>query len=42
MVLDLFSEAVPRWKDWNGYGGHEMVYCMLHNFGGRVGLHGRL
>ena len=42
VVLDLFSEAVPRWKDWNGYGGHEMVYCMLHNFGGRVGLHGRL
>ncbi|MEG1860457.1 MAG: alpha-N-acetylglucosaminidase [Bacteroidaceae bacterium] len=42
IVLDLFAEATPHWNSWNGFGGHEMVYCMLHNFGGRVGLHGRL
>ena len=40
IVLDLFSEARPRWRD--GYCGHDMVWCMLHNFGGRTGMHGRL
>lgn len=40
VVLDLFSDGHPQWQD--GYGGHEMIYCMLHNFGGRTGLHGRL
>lgn len=40
VVLDLFSDGTPKWQ--GGYNGHEMVYCMLHNFGGRVGLHGRL
>ena len=41
VVLDLFSDGNPRWQQ-NGYEGHDFVYCMLHNFGGRVGLHGRL
>lgn len=40
LVLDLFSDGQPKWQ--NGYNGHDFVYCMLHNFGGRVGLHGRL
>lgn len=40
LVLDLFSDGTPKWQ--NGYNGHDFVYCMLHNFGGRVGLHGRL
>ena len=40
IVLDLFSDGRPGWQ--NGYGGHEFVYCMLHNFGGRNGIHGRL
>lgn len=40
IVLDLFSEARPRWRD--GYCGHDMIWCMLHNFGGRTGMHGRL
>ena len=40
VVLDLFSDGQPKWN--SGYQGHEIVYCMLHNFGGRVGLHGRL
>lgn len=39
VVLDLFSDGTPKW---NNYGSHEFVYCMLHNFGGRVGMHGRL
>lgn len=40
IVLDLFSEARPRWRD--GYCGRDMIWCMLHNFGGRTGMHGRL
>ncbi len=40
IVLDLFSEARPKWRD--GYCGHDMIWCMLPNFGGRIGLHGRL
>ncbi|MCM1108058.1 MAG: alpha-N-acetylglucosaminidase C-terminal domain-containing protein [Clostridium sp.] len=39
VVLDLFSDGTPKWGN---YGEHEFVYCMLHNFGGRVGMHGRL
>ena len=39
IVLDLFSDGQPKWR--NGYGGHDMIFCMLHNFGGRTGLHGR-
>lgn len=41
IVLDLFSDGNPAWQH-NGYEGHDYVYCMLHNFGGRVGIHGRL
>lgn len=45
VVLDLFAEEIPHWSSWAGlggsFGGHETVFCMLHNFGGRIGLHGR-
>ena len=40
VVLDLFSDGAPRYQE--GFGGHDFIYCMLHNFGGRIGLHGRL
>lgn len=39
IVLDLFSDAHTHFKD---YKGHDAVYCMLHNFGGRTGFFGRL
>ncbi|MDR0543931.1 MAG: alpha-N-acetylglucosaminidase [Odoribacteraceae bacterium] len=49
IILDLYSEKRPQWGDpsseWyrpNGYGKHDWIYCMLLNFGGRVGLHGRM
>lgn len=45
IVLDLFSDAEKKWgtsyAQSNG-SKHEFVYCMLNNFGGRTGLHGRL
>lgn len=40
VVLDLFADGEPRFR--NGFQGHDFIYCMLHNFGGRIGLHGRL
>lgn len=49
LILDLNSEKRPQWgekeSEWyrpNGYGKHDWIYCMLLNFGGRVGLHGKM
>ena len=41
VALDLFSDGNPNWSG-NHYAGHDFIYCMLHNFGGRTGLHGRV
>lgn len=38
IILDLFSDAHTHF---NSYKGHDAVYCMLPNFGGRTGLMGR-
>ena len=48
--LDLFSDNIyagnaAKWRDTGNncyYQGRPYIYCMLHNFGGRSGLHGRL
>lgn len=48
IVLDLFSDARKKWSQWEGYkqtntgNRHEFVFCVLNNFGGRTGMHGRL
>lgn len=48
LILDLFSECRPMWgipsiwKREKGYGQHDWIFCMLENFGGNVGLHGRM
>lgn len=49
LVLDLFSESRPQWGDpassWyreGGFGAHDWLYCMLLNYGGNVGLHGKM
>ncbi len=44
--LDLFADNIyagnaAKWRT-NYYQGRPYVYCMLHNFGGRSGMHGRL
>ena len=41
IVLDLYSEKVPKWKTPDVYGNHDWLYCMLLNFGGNIGMHGR-
>lgn len=44
LILDLYAEKKPRWKDFLGkeFMSTPWVYCMLNNFGGRMGLHGHL
>ncbi len=49
LVLDLYSESRPQWGDpestWyrkDGFNGHDWAYCMLLNYGGNVGLFGKL
>ena len=49
LILDLCSESRPQWgklsSAWRrpeGFGDHNWIYCMLLNFGGNVGLHGKL
>lgn len=49
LILDLNSDCCPQWgtnkTQWpreNGYGKFPWLYCMLHNFGGAVGMFGKL
>lgn len=52
LILDLYAEKLPRYKEGapgkGSYGyskefdGTPWIYCMLNNFGGRLGLHGHL
>ncbi|MEG1638018.1 MAG: alpha-N-acetylglucosaminidase TIM-barrel domain-containing protein [Erysipelotrichaceae bacterium] len=52
LVLDLYAEKTPHYNEGHpgagSYGkspefdGTPWVYCMLNNFGGRLGLHGHL
>lgn len=49
LVLDLYSETRPQWGDtestWyrsEGFDGHDWAFCMLLNYGGNVGLFGKL
>jgi len=47
IILDLACLANPKWNDpktWEGveFGGTGWIFCNLHNYGGRTGMHGRL
>ncbi|KAL0485141.1 alpha-N-acetylglucosaminidase [Acrasis kona] len=42
IVLDLWAEVAPVWKTTQSFYGHQFIWCMLHNFGGRPGLYGKL
>lgn len=44
LILDLYAEKKPRWENFlgNEFLDSPWVYCMLNNFGGRMGLHGHL
>lgn len=40
LVLDLQSETQPQYVKMRSYFGQPFVWCMLHNFGGTLGMHG--
>lgn len=39
IVLDLYSDGLAKWE--KGYDGHDFIWTMIHNFGGKTGMHGR-
>lgn len=44
LILDLYAEKRPRYQDFRGveFQHTPWIYCMLDNFGGRMGLHGHV
>lgn len=40
IVLDLQSEQFPQFARLKQYFGQPYIWCMLHNFGGTLGMHG--
>uniref|UniRef100_A0AAR5QD42 Alpha-N-acetylglucosaminidase n=1 Tax=Dendroctonus ponderosae TaxID=77166 RepID=A0AAR5QD42_DENPD len=40
IVLDLQSEQFPQFTRLEQYFGQPYIWCMLHNFGGTLGMHG--
>ena len=42
IVLDLHSDVKPLYSQFDSYYGQPFVWCMLHNFGGQLGLQGNV
>jgi len=42
IILDLYSENIPFWATTDSYYGKSFIWCMLHNFGGNIGLYGTM
>ena len=42
IVLDMFSESKPLWQSTNSFYGKPWIWCQLHDFGGAMGLGGRI
>jgi alpha-N-acetylglucosaminidase len=42
IVLDLYSETYPIWNKSESYYGKPWIWNMLHNFGGNIGMFGRM
>ncbi|KAF0291923.1 Alpha-N-acetylglucosaminidase [Amphibalanus amphitrite] len=40
IVLDLHSDVKPLYGQFDSYYGQPFIWCMLHNFGGQLGLQG--
>ncbi|XP_070531316.1 alpha-N-acetylglucosaminidase isoform X2 [Cardiocondyla obscurior] len=40
LVLDLQSEQFPQYDRFESYYGQPFIWCMLHNFGGTLGMFG--
>ncbi|KAH7431001.1 hypothetical protein KP509_08G024500 [Ceratopteris richardii] len=42
IILDLFADVKPIWKNSNNFYGVPFIWCMLHNFGGNIEMYGIL
>lgn len=42
ILLDLIGEVHPVWNWTDAYYGKPWIWCMVHNFGGNIGMFGRL
>ncbi|EGG15793.1 alpha-N-acetylglucosaminidase [Cavenderia fasciculata] len=42
LVLDTWAEESPAWTVTDQFNGHDWIWCMLHNFGGRTGMYGKI
>ncbi|KAF3975926.1 hypothetical protein CMV_000839 [Castanea mollissima] len=42
IVLDLYADVKPIWKNSSHFYGTPYVWCMLHNFGGNIEMYGIL
>ncbi|MGC8749926.1 alpha-N-acetylglucosaminidase [Hydrotalea sp.] len=42
IILDLWSETRPIWNKTEAYYGKKWIWCMLHNFGGNIGMYGKM
>lgn len=40
IILDLWSEEAPIWSKTENYFGKRWIWCMLHDFGGTMGMYG--
>jgi len=42
IVLDLMAETTPVWQETDSFYGQPYIWCMLHNFGGNLGMYGAI
>lgn len=42
IVLDLQSELYPQYNKLESFYGQPFIWCMLHNYGGVIGLYASL
>lgn len=42
VIIDLAAEFWERWRERKGFGGFPWLWCHITNYGGNIGLHGRL
>lgn len=42
LILDLFGESQPAFKQRDGFRGHPWLWCIVNGFGGKVGLYGQM
>ncbi|MDC1106867.1 alpha-N-acetylglucosaminidase [Prolixibacteraceae bacterium] len=42
IILDLDCDNRPQWEDRNGWSGNPWIWSMITNFGGNVGMFGRM